>query len=233
MSSHEVPQEFINYAVKLQKPIIADIGSRDAIDGLYLYDQLDAEALYIFEPNPTAIEICKANIATHENNENIFLNEVALSNAAGEISFYPVNPDESECKDIGMSSILKVNPRYTKRRDNVVQDEITVKASTADIYFSGKKKPNILWVDVEGAELLVLQGAVNTLKSVKLIHIELSFRPMHLGKPLFKEVDKYLSENGFKLTCFIGHSKIKSFLLRHKLLPNLPWRINAVYEKKT
>ena len=128
--------------------------------------------------------------------------------------------------------MLKVNPRYTKRRDNVVQDEITVKASTADIYFADKNPPNILWIDVEGAELLVLQGAVKTLKSVELIHIELSFRPMHLGKPLFNEVDKYLRSHGFKLACFVGHSKIKSFLLRYKLLPNLPWRINAVYEKK-
>ncbi|MFK5915619.1 MAG: hypothetical protein QM484_14730 [Woeseiaceae bacterium] len=80
MPIHEVPQEFINYANKIQNPIIADIGSRDAIDCLYLYEQLEAGALHIFEPNPIAIDICKKNIAAHKKNKNIFLRHKLLPN---------------------------------------------------------------------------------------------------------------------------------------------------------
>lgn len=231
MSAHEVPQEFIEHAKKIKNPVIADIGSRDATEGLYIFDILNAKALHIFEPNPFAIKICKKNISEYNGDNNIFLNEIALSNKPGDVSFYPVNPKTSVKNDIGLSSMLKVNPEYTKRRGKVEQDEITVEASTADIYFESKEKPNILWIDVEGAELLVLEGAINTLKSVELIHIEVSFRPMHVGKPLFHEIDQFLIENNFKLSSFVGASKFKSFLLRHKLLPNLPWRMNAIYQK--
>lgn len=231
MSVHEVPQEFIDYALKFPKPVIADIGSRDATEGLYLFDTLNADELHIFEPNPYAIGICKKNIESHGNSGNIFLNEVALSDKQGDVSFYPVDPEASERSDTGLSSMMKVNPKYTQRRGNIVQQEITVHATTADIYFVDRKKPDILWIDVEGAELMVLQGAKEILSSAKLIHIEVSFRPMHIGKPLFWEIDDYLKQNGFELASFVGVSKIKSFLVRHKLLPNLPWRWNAIYQK--
>lgn len=231
MSSHEVPEIFIDYARKVKNPIIADIGSRDATEGLYIFDKLNAKELYIFEPNPMAIKICKENISEHSPSENIHLNEIALSDTPGEVSFYPVNPEASDRKDIGVSSMLKINPKYTKRRGSIEQDKITVSASTADLYFNDKNKPNILWIDVEGAELLVLRGAADTLKNVELIHIEVSFRPMHIGKPLYWEINEYLIDNGFKLACFVGTSKLKSFLLRNKLMPNPPWRMNAIYIK--
>ena len=142
------------------------------------------------------------------------------------------NQELSERNDIGLSSMLKVNPKYTKRRGSIEQDKITVSASTADIYFNGKIAPEIIWMDVEGAELMVLNGAINTLRSVELIYIEVSFRPMHIGKPLFWEINQFLVGHGFKLACLVGVSRLKSFLLRHKLLPNLPWRMNAIYVKK-
>jgi hypothetical protein len=127
--------------------------------------------------------------------------------------------------------MFRVNPAYaSERRGSIIQDRITVGATTLDSYFQGRRRgPDLLWIDVEGAEKLVLTGGESVLKSVTLIHIEVSFRPMQVGKPLWWEIDGFLRDRGFRLLRFVGVSRLKAFMVVHKLLPNLPWRWNAVY----
>lgn len=64
-------------------------------------------------------------------------------------------------------------------------NEISVTAITPDQYFVGKLQPDLLWIDVESVEMLVFRGATNVLRGVSLMHVEVSFRPMRIGKPLF------------------------------------------------
>ncbi|HWF48576.1 MAG TPA: FkbM family methyltransferase [Bryobacteraceae bacterium] len=209
-------------------PIICDIGSRDALEGIYLFQQLNAQEVHVFEPNPAAAKICRENLAGFTD-VNASFNQVAVTDKTGQLKFYPVNPGLSENKDIGFSSLFRINPDYTKRRGQVVQDEVIVEATTLDAYFSGKQSPDLLWVDVEGAELEVLQGAANILNYVKLIHIEVSFRPMQIGKPLFWKIERFLAKENFTFYGFMEVSALRGFLYRHRLLPNLPWRLNAVF----
>lgn len=105
-----------------------------------------------------------------------------------------------------------------------------VKATALDAYFANRSVlRDLLWIDTEGAEKLVLTGDTKVLTHVSLIHIEVAFRPMQLGRPLFWEVDARLRAHGFWLRRFAGVSRAKAFLVVHRLLPNLPWRWNAIY----
>jgi FkbM family methyltransferase len=167
-----------------------------------------------------------------ENCQEAFLNETAVSDHDGSADFYAVDLEKSENSDIGFSSFLLINPRYTKRRGSIVQKKITVRTITLDSYFTDKLPPDILWIDVEGAELLVLKGASSILPSVKIIHIEVSFRAMHSGKPLFSDIDFALKQYGFSFYGFSDTSLLKSFLYRYRVLPNLPWRLNAIYYRQ-
>jgi 2-O-methyltransferase len=215
-------------------PIICDIGSRDALEGIFLFRQLNGAALHVFEPNPPAADICRKNLEplmAGSGPSTVSFNQLAVSDEVGFLKFFPVNPQLSENKDIGFSSLLRVNPDYTKRRGTVVQDEITVKSTTLDEYFLGKQPPDVLWIDVEGAEMQVFHGASNVLKAVKLIHVEVSFRPMQIGKPLLWQIQAYLSHLGFVFDSFMEVSALRGFLYRNRLLPNLPWRLNAVFRR--
>jgi len=215
-----------------KNPIICDIGSRDALEGLALLSELNGKQLHVFEANPSAAVICRANIASYSAKsgcDRVAFNEVAVTDQIGELQFYPVNVSLSENKDIGFSSLLPINPDYTKRRGKIVQDEVTVQATTLDAYFEGKENPDILWVDVEGAELNAFRGATRVLRSVKLIHVEVGFRPMQVGKPLFGEIETFLNAQGLRFHSFMEVSTLRTFLYRHKLLPNAPWRLNAVF----
>jgi len=127
--------------------------------------------------------------------------------------------------------MLPLNPVFAlKPRRMIVQDRITIATTTLDSYFAKREKqPDVLWMDVEGAELRVFSDGVKVLEHVRLIHVEVSFRPMQIGKPLFWEVDEFLKRRQFRFLKFIGVSHLRGILVTHKLLPNSPWRWNAVY----
>lgn len=230
----EVDEYVVAFArnLRLAPPIICDIGSRDAAEGVYLYDALGAKALHVFEPNPEAANLCRATLRSEANrSKNIAFNQLAVSDSDEPVDFYPVDREASEQKDIGFSSMYRINPRFTQNRGAIQQTHVRVNATTLDSYFLGKDKPAILWIDVEGAEMKVLRGGEGVLPAVRLIHIEVSFRPLHVGKPLFWEIDRFVREHGFKLDKLVEGSRLKGFLYRHRLLPNLPWRKNALYYK--
>jgi FkbM family methyltransferase len=230
----DVGLKFIRLAEKILDghPIICDIGSRDAEEGIFLMKRLEGKELHVFDANPSAAQICRQNLAKFINegpgNKATF-NHVAVTDEVGELRFYPVNARLSENKDSGFSSLFRINPDYTKTRRRIVQDEVVVKATTLDEYFKEREQPDLLWIDVEGAELQVLRGASAVLRGVTLLHIEVSFRPMQIGKPLFWEISNYLKDHGFAFHSFMEVSAFRGFLYRHRLLPKLPWRLNAVF----
>lgn len=218
-------------AILPANPIICDIGSRDALEGIALFRGVAAKHLHVFEANPAAAVRCRQNLTALDPQAFTF-NQVAVSDQHGQVKFYSVDTEASENKDIGFSSLLLINPDYTRRRGMIVQNEIVVTAITLDDYFSTKQKPDLLWIDVEGAELRVLQGGEQALVNVKVVHIEVSFRPMQIGKPLFEEIRRCLKQRNFEFHGFSDVSTLKGFLYRHHLLPNRPWRLNAVFYKK-
>lgn len=57
---------------------------------------------------------------------------------------------------------------------------------------------DLLWLDLQGAELLALQGATNILTSVTAIHIEVALTERYKNNPLYTEITAWLQKNGFK-----------------------------------
>ena len=64
------------------------------------------------------------------------------------------------------------------------------------------RAPALLKLDVQGGELLVLESAVRTLEETLVVHVETEFFPMYKNQPLFRDIDTFLSENGFEFFSF-------------------------------
>jgi FkbM family methyltransferase len=64
-----------------------------------------------------------------------------------------------------------------------------------------------LKLDVQGAELMVLDGAPQTLRSVLAIHAEACFLPLYKEQPLFADIDRRLRAEGFVLHKVTYHGK--------------------------
>jgi FkbM family methyltransferase len=56
---------------------------------------------------------------------------------------------------------------------------------------------DFLKLDVQGGELLVLQGAEERLRDVLIVHTEVEFLPLYKGQPLFADIDSFLRARGF------------------------------------
>lgn len=60
-------------------------------------------------------------------------------------------------------------------------------------------RPDVLKVDTQGSELMVLKGAEQSLRSVVLAEIEVSFFQRYVDQPLFADINAWMAERGFEL----------------------------------
>lgn len=181
--------------------VIYDCGSRDALDGLELMSKLNAEELHVFECNPAAIRLCKTNINSYSGIGKIYMNELAVSDKEGELSFNSIDPEKTVTPhsdgNIGASSLFEPNQNYSK--ESYKTNRISVKATSLDAYhLSHHRPPDLLWIDLQGAELDALQGGISILKNIKIIHVEVTFRQIYKNQALFYQVHNFLKRD-FKL----------------------------------
>jgi len=82
-------------------------------------------------------------------------------------------------------------------------NKIHCKTISLDNFFSSNniehKKYNFLNIDVQGAEMLVLKGCIETLKYIDAIYIEVNFKEIYENNSYKKDVDIFLNSYGFEL----------------------------------
>jgi FkbM family methyltransferase len=210
---------FINYIKNKNEPfVIFDIGSRDCAQSIEFYKYFPNSKIYAFECNPNTLEICRQNIKLY--NDRITLIEGAVCDYNGTIKFFPINQEKTVTtwKDgnPGASSIFKSNGKYTV--ETYIQDEITTQCHRLDTVMDkyNISKVDIIWMDLQGAELLALNGLGNHLHNVRYIHTEVSYKEMYSGQVMFKELNDFiLSYN---------------FIIKNNLSFN-GWQEDVIYEK--
>lgn len=173
--------------------VFYDIGANT---GLYsIFAAHICERVVAFEPYPPNVTLFNRDINRNDF-KNVSLFEVALSNQEGEIGF-----DQPGSSDIGYgsSSINTIHSTNT----------VTVPTTTVDALVSQGEAPvpNIVKIDVEGAEGLVVQGMKETLKSneCQVVYCEIhesesEARPsIHEFNSSAKELTNTLEKSGFSV----------------------------------
>jgi FkbM family methyltransferase len=193
-------EKFIEYIDdKTAEFVIFDIGSRDCVQAIEFFNHFPNAKIYAFECNPNTLDICRENIKPYS--DRITLIEGAVCDYDGEITFYPINQGKTKTtwKDgnPGASSLFKSNDKYPIEK--YVQDEIKTTCHRLDSVMEKYSIPNvdIIWMDLQGAELLALKGMGNHLKNVKYMHTEVSHKEMYSGQVMFNELNDFIISNGF------------------------------------
>ena len=62
---------------------------------------------------------------------------------------------------------------------------------------------DFLKIDVQGGELMVLEGASRILRGALIVHTEACFAPLYRNQPLFGDLDRHLRAGGFVLHKFV------------------------------
>lgn len=188
-------QFFFDYLKKLnlEGKTIFDIGAHIGYLSMG-FSKLTGKSgqVYAFEPNPYNIERFKKHLEINPEIKNIKIINCALSNKKGEEEFV-FSPKIEK----GASSGSFLNSAHTFWDKDVYEKKIgfkrmMVKTKTLDqLYESGeiKNKPDLLKIDIEGAEFLMLKGAKNTIAKYKptiLIEIHSIYNMLIIDKMMLE-----------------------------------------------
>jgi FkbM family methyltransferase len=150
--------------------------------------------IYAFEPANSTFLKLKSNT---KNYSNIKPRQAALSSRRGIATLY-INKQNSTN---ALSEIGSMSKKYLSWQTETISTE-KVQLLTLDswIKINRVKSVEILKMDVQGHELELLKGAVQSLKSsVRLIYTKVRFVRIYKKDCLFSDVDTYLNKFGFKL----------------------------------
>jgi FkbM family methyltransferase len=152
---------FIQRYVK-HDSIVLDVGANIGIYTLWLSQYVsDPGRVIAFEPDPQNYERCAENLRRNRL-ESVRLERTALSNKCGTLQF----------------SIGQDTENHLLPPDAVAASSVSVQSTTLDAYCRRHDIATIdfMKIDVEGAELMVLQGAANVLagSGIGVIQLELN-----------------------------------------------------------
>lgn len=194
------PSEFdlaeIAKFVETDSPIIVEAGAFDGCDTLSFSQRWPNGHVYAFEPLPTLAKKVRMAIADCKN--VTFIESAFASTDQSSITLYSFDPAESEHAS---SSILKPGDHLELAPDVKFGSEVTVPAITIDAWYQTVGRPviDLLWLDLQGAELLVLQRGEALLAATRCCHIEVARRPLYQGGATFDEVCHFFTSRGFSL----------------------------------
>jgi FkbM family methyltransferase len=172
-----------------------DAGARGGIDTRWRRFHAYLEAVG-FEPDPVECERLNRESASQDPPTRFL--PYALAGGNGEVTFYEANwppassiypPNDAFLKPFPFASQL-LGVKATRRVTAVSLDE----ACTAEDLW-----PDYLKLDVEGAELQVLEGGERATAGALALEVEVEFAPLRSGQPLFAEVDSHLRGRGWHL----------------------------------
>lgn len=155
-------QDILNHASDIENPVLIDIGANyGSYTLLPMLD--DTLTVHAFEPIPRVFMALTRNVLLNNITNNVSLYPIALWNTDGKIMF---NICESKIMVHTGGSAIDVNGKKKGTK-------IEVETRKLDSY--NFEQVDIIKIDVEGAELMVLQGAIETLERCKPSYIQLEF----------------------------------------------------------
>lgn len=184
---------------------IFEVGARDCRDTLGFHASFPQADITAFECNPGTLPECRAAIAGLA---GVRLIEKAASDREGRVRFFSVVAGRDGSHNPGASSLLQATGRYPL--EHYQQREIEVEATTLKGVMQELRIETIdlLWIDAQGAELLVLQGLGESARDVKLVQAEVEFLEIYRGQPLFSDIHEFLSARDF---VFLGFNSYHRF----------------------
>lgn len=203
--------------------LILDIGAHAGETAKSYHRTFPNAKILSFEPFPNAFLELEKNCKSIKQIEP---QQLAVADFNGESNFYTSGFSP-------MNSLLKFASDSQTHYDRAViseEDKLIVKTVTLDSFCfdRGIKKINICKMDIQGAELLALQGAKQLLKdlAIDLLYLEVSFNKIYESQAWFHDISDFLVKFDYKLFGIYNfyHGKDNFFLAQGDAIfisPNL------------
>ena len=170
---------------------IIDIGANEGQFASKMRKLFPNAMVYSFEPIP---DVHKKLSSQFNGDKNFISYNCALG-------------DKDENKEINLneynpsSSLLKMGEIHKKHFDFARKETscpIVVRRLDDLISAESLSKPVLIKIDVQGFEDHVINGGKEVISFCRMIIIEVSFKELYIGQPLFDDIYKLLCSMGFK-----------------------------------
>lgn len=182
----------INSGIK-QGGVIVDVGANRGQWTVRAHQFLSPSALHCFEPFPDTYSILKDRLSDLS---EVIVYNVALSDETGFKDFYVTVSDLC-------SSLMQPLEEMKEYYGEVIENREVTKVNVVrldDIELP--EKIDLVKIDVQGAEISVINGALEILRKTKIVIIEANFKPHYQGGSTFFDIHKKLTSIGFFLHCY-------------------------------
>jgi FkbM family methyltransferase len=179
---------------------IVEVGARDCRETLGFRSLFPSARILAFECNPDTLPTCRTAVA---NDPAITLVEKAVAERPGRLKFFPVDPSTNP----GASSLFRASGSYALERYEQREVEVEAVTLASALEHQGIPRVDLLWMDIQGAELRALEGLGARLADTALIHTEVEFEEIYADQPLFGDVYRFLLDRGFSFLGFTIYAK--------------------------
>jgi len=185
--------EYINYVAK--RPFtVFDIGAYNGIDSYLFYKNFPCN-VYAFEASRVNFELVKQNLSSTP----IKFYNMAVSNVDGELPFYDsVGNVQAAGSTLPPTDKLLHEHDGFKGNKSSFSDPYMVKATRLDTFIASNNAiPNILHIDVQGAEYYVIESLGPYRPEV--IFLEISETEHYKGAKPLDKLDSLLNHMGYEM----------------------------------
>jgi FkbM family methyltransferase len=169
--------------------LIVEAGAFLGHDTIKMATRWPASAIHTFEPIPPVFEELVSRTALFP---NITCYEQALSTVTGMLPFHVAYKPTRTGWPTQASSL---HAPYKRSEWSPIQFPHTIQVSAVTlpdwVHKHKIKEIDLLWLDLQGHELAVLQGAVDILSQVRVIHTEVYFDHAYHNQPTHTEVVEF------------------------------------------
>jgi FkbM family methyltransferase len=186
--------------------VVFDIGACEGEDSIRYARLFPAARIYAFEPRTDNCERARSNFKKY-GVSSVTLEQIALSDQDGTADFYysegqPDNVPSGENWNFGnkSSSLLAPGEEIKKHHSWLkFREPVKVQTNTLASYTAEKKisQIDLVHLDVQGAELMVLKGAGEKIKDIRLIWLEVESVALYRKQALKGEIAAFMKKQGF------------------------------------
>lgn len=175
---------------------VVDVGANVGLVTTALLRRFPGATVHAFEPTPETAAVLRTRLG---GDPRVVINEVALAATAGTASFRV----DQHTHGGGSNSLLAHTENFATRASTDRYRSVEVATTTLDAYVAerGIERVDLVKLDVEGAELQVLEGAAGLLarSAIDVIASEVRFVPDYEGQPLIDDLVAHLRGSGYRL----------------------------------
>jgi len=184
------PKEYLKLYLP-SNPVLLDCGAHDGFDSLELVKALGG-TLHAVEAVP---EVYEKLVKNTRGEPRIKCYNLALGNSNGKINFYVSGGNAG-----ASSSILAPKDHLADHPDITFEQRIEADCLTLDTWAEKNKVNRIdfMWLDMQGAEKMMLEASKKILPTVKVIHCEVSMKETYDSVLTYPDFKKWMKTIGFR-----------------------------------